>query len=179
MCTGSGGWEWDGRWREEAGEASGEEWTPGNVFFSFSFFFFFFLDVQGATFWLSKVESVDATDFFQDLGAILTKGGHFGKIGAVVDQKCPKCTVCKIIKFNEHFDKLGVKFVNFGQKRWGHMCNFPCRPLAEQVDDTGPFAEQALQVDKKNHTFGKEINLGGRYLGEQRYPGEGHTLGGR
>ncbi len=28
-CRGSGGWEWDGRWREEAGEARGEEWTPG------------------------------------------------------------------------------------------------------------------------------------------------------
>ncbi len=43
------------------------------------------------------------------------------------------------------------------------MCNFPCRPLAAQVDDTGPFAEQvddtgtfaeqALQVDKKKHTM--------------------------
>ena len=30
------------------------------------------------------------------------------------------------------------------------MCNFPWGPLAEQVDDTGPFAEQALQVNKKN-----------------------------
>ena len=31
-----------------------------------------------------------------------------------------------------------------------HKWNFPPRPLAEQVDVTGPFAEQAQQVDKKN-----------------------------
>ena len=29
------------------------------------------------------------------------------------------------------------------------MFNFPWGPLPEQVDDRGPFAEQALQVDKK------------------------------
>ena len=133
-------------WKVEEGGWGGKRRgvDPWECFlFFFLFFSFFFLDMQGATFWLSKLESVDATDFFQDLGAILTKGGHFGKIGAVVDQKCPKCTVCKIIKFNEHFDKLGVKFVNFGQKRWGHMCNFPCRPLSEQ----------ALEVDKKPYPW--------------------------
>ena len=82
--------------------------------------------------------------FFQDLGATLAKLGPFS-IKSVQNLR-------KIVNFNENFDKLGVKFVNFGQKRWGHMCNFPCRPLAEQVDDTGPFAEQALQKDKKTIT---------------------------
>ncbi len=47
------------------------------------------------------------------------------------------------------------------------MFNFPWGPLAEQVDDRGPFAEQALQVDKKkpyliwyNHTLHETVTWG-------------------
>ncbi len=52
---------------------------------------------------------------FQNLGPFLQNEATLAKLGPFSIQSVQN--LHKIVNFNENFDKLGVKFVNLGQKR--------------------------------------------------------------